>query len=77
MRFLPEFPIRVSMHGWVSELTTKAPSNETMLFLTMQNPISKDFFTSEERELAASVSDALVFDFLIDGRSLFSLFFDG
>ena len=71
LRLLPSFPIRVSMHGWVSGLHNQPPSNGTMEYLVSADDSLLPSLTSSSPssglEQALRVSDALVFDFLIDG----------
>ena len=61
-----EFEIGVSVHGWVEGLTSKPPSQNGMKFLSRQSEIN--FNSLPYRiHLYLEYSDALLFDFLVDG----------
>jgi len=60
---MPSRPVPVSMHAWVTGLSTRPPSTTTGKVLTFQLPMEKDVVGVQKLK---EFSNVLVFDFLLD-----------
>ena len=57
--------VKVVLHAWVDELHNLPPGDVYMSYLTRLKELETNSISTVEKCL--SISDALVFDFLIDG----------
>ena len=61
---LPDYAIHVTVHGWIDKLKNQDPSTDLMKYIVSDNLVVPQH--SELRENILSMSDVLLFDYLVD-----------